>query len=265
MKDLWPTPYGDLNAVLAALVEAVRPILVDNLVGVYLQGSFAVGDFDEHSDVDFVVATREELDDHALPRLRKVHPKLYALDSDWAKHLEGSYFPVERLRRHDLAGGQLWYVDNGSTELILSDHDDTIVVRWTVREYGIALYGPDPKSLIDPIPADALKREVRATMHDWARQLADGSERMSTRWYQAFAVLSYARMLHTLETGRVGSKLAGAEWAKRTLDPKWAGLIDRAWADRPDPTAKCKLPADPADRKATFEFLDYALDYLRKA
>lgn len=52
-----PTPYPDLNGVLAELVESIECILADQLVGIYLQGSFAVGDFDEHSDVDFFVIT----------------------------------------------------------------------------------------------------------------------------------------------------------------------------------------------------------------
>ena len=36
-----PTPYADLNAILAELVESARTLLADNFVGAYLQGSFA--------------------------------------------------------------------------------------------------------------------------------------------------------------------------------------------------------------------------------
>ena len=45
-----PTPFAGLNAVLAHLTDKVGEILGDNLVGLYLQGSFAVGDADEMSD-----------------------------------------------------------------------------------------------------------------------------------------------------------------------------------------------------------------------
>lgn len=259
MEGLAPTPYPELNDVLLMLVGGARAILKDKFVAAYLQGSFAVGDFDEHSDVDFLIVVGEDLTESDVASLQSLQERIYEIDCNWAKHLEGSYFPKDRLRRHELAGGKVWYVDNGSTELVRSDHDDTIVVRWTVREYGIRLAGPAPKTLIDVVPAEALKAEVRTTMREWAKMLADGREKMNTRWYQAFAVLSYARMLHTLVTGRIGSKLAGAEWAKRALDPQWIGLIDRAWGDRPDPTAKCKLPADPKDLTAAFEFIEYAL------
>ena len=58
-----PTPYADLNAVIAELVSGAREILGENFCGAYLQGSFAVGEADEHSDVDFVVVIERELTD----------------------------------------------------------------------------------------------------------------------------------------------------------------------------------------------------------
>src|SRR5205823_11361190 len=50
---LHPTSYDELNAILEALVTSVQAVLGGSFVGAYLQGSFAVGDYDEHSDVDF--------------------------------------------------------------------------------------------------------------------------------------------------------------------------------------------------------------------
>jgi hypothetical protein len=46
------------------------------------------------------------------------------------------------------------YLDNGSVTLILDSHCDTQVRRWIVRERGIALIGPAPATLIDPIGPD---------------------------------------------------------------------------------------------------------------
>ena len=45
-----PTPYSDLNDVLRELLAGAREALGANFCGLYLQGSFAVGDADEHSD-----------------------------------------------------------------------------------------------------------------------------------------------------------------------------------------------------------------------
>lgn len=54
-----PTPYLELNQVLATFLSVVQRSLGGDLLGVYLQGSFALGEFDDHSDVDFVVVEIE--------------------------------------------------------------------------------------------------------------------------------------------------------------------------------------------------------------
>ena len=50
-----PTRFPELNELLVELVERARAILAETFVGAYLQGSFAVGDADEHSDCDFLI------------------------------------------------------------------------------------------------------------------------------------------------------------------------------------------------------------------
>jgi predicted nucleotidyltransferase len=250
-----PTPYAELNAVLAELVSSVQRALGDTFVGAYLQGSFAVGDFDEHSDVDFIVAVQAELSDAQVAALQVIHGRVYDLDYEWAKHLEGSYFPLDVLRRADGRGTPLWYLDHGSRSLVRSDHCNTLVVRHVVREMGVTLAGPSPAPLVDPIAVDVLRREILTTIRDWGREILDRPESYANRFYQGYLVLNYARMLHDFIVGRPGSKRAGAEWAKTTFGPAWADLIDRAWGCRPDPAVSVRQPADPADFERTLAFV----------
>ena len=254
-----PTPDPALNDVLRELVTSVQAILGDNFIATYLQGSFAVGDWDTDSDVDFLIAVDHEVSETDLAALQSMHARIYEQDSNWAKHLEGSYFPKETLRRADPSKAPLLYLENTSRELIRSDHDNTRVVRWVTREYGIALAGPDARQLIDPVTANELREEVRMTMRDWAQQIFANPEKMDNRWYQPFAVLSYCRMLHTLANGRVGSKPAGALWALNALDSRWADLIERAMEERPNPSLKVREKADPIDVTRTLDFIKYAL------
>jgi hypothetical protein len=255
-----PTPYPDLNTVLRELVKSQQEILRDNFTGTYLQGSFAVGDFDQHSDVDFIVVTEEELSDEQVAALQIMHERIYELESPWAQHLEGSYFPRRILVDHRQSGVDQWYLDHGARSLIPSDHCNTIVVRWVVRERGIALAGPPPETLVDPISADLLRAYIRDDMLEWGREILDNPARFNNRFYQGFIVLSYCRMLHDLHTGTNGSKRVGAEWAKANLDPSWSGLIDRAWDCRPDPATSVRQSADPEDFAATLAFVQYAID-----
>ena len=127
----YPTPYSELNAVLSELVQGIQAVLGRGLVAACLQGSFAVGDFDEHSDVDYLMVVEGELTAEQVAGLQALHGRIYALESYWAQHLEGSYFPKEVLRQHADCSQKLWYLDNGARALIRDTHCNTVVVRWT--------------------------------------------------------------------------------------------------------------------------------------
>jgi hypothetical protein len=259
-----PTPYPELNAVLWELVESAQTILSDNFLAACLQGSFALGDFDRHSDVDFIIVVEGELSDDEVAALQPVHERIYGLDCAWAQHLEGSYFPKDVLRDYSQRGKPLWYLEHGFRSLTRSEHDNTVVVRCTLRDHGIALAGPSPATLIDPIPVAVLRQEIIDSITAWGQQILAEPERINSRFYQSFAVLHYCRALHDLHTGTVGSKRAGAEWAKATLDPCWADLIDRAWDGRPNPAVSVRQPADPQDLKSTLKFVQYLISLLPK-
>jgi predicted nucleotidyltransferase len=256
-----PTQYPDLNTVLRQLLEGVRAILGDNFGGAYLVGSFALGEADEHSDVDFVVVTHEELDEGEVEGLRQLHRRLYGLDVAWAQHLEGSYIPRDVLRRVDPSHTRLLYLDNGANELVWDEHCNTAVVRWTLREHGVVLAGPQPTSLVEPVSPEQLRAEALAMLPlyvEWAPEPTKVGG--MNRWKQPYLVLTCCRLLHSLETSRIATKGEAGEWAMATLDAKWAPLVQRALEDRPDPWRRVHQPADPDLAARTLAFVDYALE-----
>ena len=78
---MFPTPYAELNQVLGELVARIQQILGDDFAGAYLQGSFAVGDFDQHSDVDFIVAVEDDLTSDQVDALQVMHDEVYSQNS----------------------------------------------------------------------------------------------------------------------------------------------------------------------------------------
>jgi hypothetical protein len=262
MNEFLPTTYPDLNTILGELVYNLRGILKKNYLGAYLQGSFAVGDYDASSDVDFIIVTEDDLSSKQIQLLQVMHARIFRMESPWAQHLEGSYFPKEILRYPPQHGKQLWYLDNGSQELIKSSHCNTMVVRWVVREHGVTLTGPPPGSLIDPVSIADLRKEIREVITEWGAMILNEPGRFNNWFYQSFIVLSFCRMLHDLQAGSIGSKRTGAEWAKANLDPAWRGLIDRTWAARPNPEITIRQPANQEDFERTLEFVRFAIDFI---
>lgn len=247
-----PTPSAELNAVLAHLVGEAKALLGDNFIGAYLQGSFALGDFNENSDCDFLIVTQRDIAPEELPAFQALHAAIHDLPHPrWRNGLEGSYAPAAVLRRWSTtprdppgeprpdswadpgASGSppraypFWYLDHGAKHLVRSEHDNTQVVRWCLRERGVVLEGPDPRRLIDPVSAQALKAEVREAMDHC---LALGLEPLDNRAWLQFWVGLYCRMAHTLATGQIASKKAGTGWASQALDPRWASFIVRTQA-----------------------------------
>jgi hypothetical protein len=266
MNEVPTTPYPELPWVLGELVAGVRTELADNLVGVYLVGSLATGDFDSDSDIDFLVVTRDELDATVIPALQVMHTRLHHLGCYPAEHLEGSYISQGLLNCPDLVGVQpLWYLDNGSTTFEQSVHDQQWHVRWILRERGIALTGPNPSTIVDPVPVDRLRAEVLATLRlvvdEFAKALDQPLNFFNSRFGQSFAVLSCCRMLQTIETGTVQSKVAGARWAQHALDSRWGLLIQQAWEEREGVRfgEKIRQRADSELLQESFRFLQYTL------
>jgi hypothetical protein len=70
------TPYADLDGVLAELLGHWQGILGESLIGAYVQGSFALGSGDRHSDCDWLVATRGSLNEWQMAQLRALHDEI---------------------------------------------------------------------------------------------------------------------------------------------------------------------------------------------
>jgi aminoglycoside adenylyltransferase-like protein len=233
----WPTRRPGVDRAVERLLEGVAKAVGDELVGLYLHGSLALGDFfPPASDIDFHVATAGTLDGAALERLAALHAGFKA-EGGWVARLEGAYLPPAALRRLEPAGGRLPVVGPDRAFAPGRTGPTWVLDRWVTREQGVVVTGPDPRELVDPIgPAELRAAVLAAMLDDWALQIEPGADVawLRPRGYQAFAVLTMCRNLYTLERGVLASKPAAAAWAVRRLGPPWAGLIERSLGWRAD-------------------------------
>lgn len=254
------TLHPEVDAVLEPLRVGLKEILGNDLVGIYIFGSLAAGGFDRESDVDLLVATRQDLSDDQFERLKSLHRRIALVDSWCAVQIEVTYIPLAALRRYDPAANVHVTLERGEGQaLCRMKHDrDGVVHRHILRQEGISLLGPPPQELVDPVSLEDLRTAMQFFLDGWLAHLHKTPEEVRSRGYQAYLVLTVCRVLYTLATGAVVSKPAAAEWAKQALDPRWAPLIECAWLGRQHP--KDVVTPGDSDLRATFAFIQYALE-----
>jgi hypothetical protein len=229
-----PTPYPDVNAVLDTVTTQAHAILGEHFVGLYLSGSLAVGDFDPRSsDIDFVVVTDGQLPADRVAALREMHARFAAGESPWAERIEAVYIPQDALRDGAPPAARYPVLEKGDTLTLAPLEDGWPVQVYTLREHGVAVAGPTPRTFIPPVPPADLNRAgagIAAQWLDQARTDPSWLDWLRPRRHQAFVVLTLCRLLYTLETGGVISKPGAARWGVQRLGPEWTGLIAQAVA-----------------------------------
>jgi hypothetical protein len=256
---LRPTPFAELNELLAEFVRRVRAILGDDFVGAYLTGSFALGDPDTASDCDFLVVAADQPTVEQEFALRTLHEEIVTWPGYWAYNLEGSYAPKADLRALATFGRQWLYVNRGSREMEWSTHCNVADVRWVLRERAPTLAGAAGREFACEVPGDVLRKQMRPQIENFLEDLLAWTT-FDVSWSQRYAVEAVSRMLYTLERGEVISKRRALEWAHAALPEEWRALIGQVREDRFVPWNEPPLPGSV---ERTLAFVEYAKQYAR--
>lgn len=224
----FPTPFHEVNLTLQHLEAQLRSILGEQFVGMVLYGSLALGDFDpQHSDIDFVVITRSELDGEKIKALGEMHAQFDRSGSPWAGRLEVAYLPLAALGEAP-EEGRYPQVEKGTALTLAPLEPGWAFQRYTLREKGVVVAGPDPAGITSPVERGEMQRAARAILGEWqalSHRDPEWIEWLRQRENQSFVILTICRMLYSLETGGVASKPAAARWAMERLGPHREGLL----------------------------------------
>ena len=250
------TPYIDIDELLRGLLHQVRRILGQKLVGLYLYGSLVTGDFDrEISDIDLLAILSSDIDDREFEQLQNMHNGFVAKNQHWDDRIEIAYISVAALRTFRSQVSKIAIISPGEPFHIKEAGKDWLINWWVIREQGVALFGPAPTTLIDPIS----KQEFLQAVQEQARAWGEWIDHMQSRPAHAYAILTLCRALYAHKNGEQVSKKQAALWVQAHF-PQWAPLIQNAliwrtgWRDQVEDHA--------ATFPATARFVHFAIDQI---
>lgn len=265
--------------MLTHLTNEIQKILKENFIGAYVHGSLATGDSVSSSDIDVVIVIKNDITLNEIESFQQLHHKLYdELESPWGQRLELAYVPIDIFCKRQVEPRDppneprtnewidpstqappqfypFWYLDNGAKQLVRSEHDNTQIVRWVVREKGIVLEGPDPKDIIDPVSKADLINDLKNTFNMISAKW-NNPESLNTLGMQTFFVTLCCRAQHCLHTGTIASKKVASVWAQQSLGKQYSDLIKKAneaWLG--DRAALFSTPSNTDAIKLTMELV----------
>jgi hypothetical protein len=250
-----PIQYHEVNTIVQDLLKGAKSILGNQLLGMYLHGSLASGDFNsETSDIDYVFVLSDKPDDDTVFALRNLHERLNNENPKWAKKLEGTYIPQKEFRRYNPDDGP--YPSTNEGEFYLAKHETHwVLARHLLLENGVIIYGINPRDLLDPVSASDIKQAILEFLNGWWSYILNNPERLQSVEYQSYATLTMCRALYTLANEKIASKPVSAKWAQR-VHSQWNDLI--AWA------ISWNQNTVPNKFEETREFIRYTLQIANK-
>ena len=229
----WTTCSKVIQSEVNTLQTELQRLLGQNLLGIYLHGSLALGGFQPgRSDIDVIVVTAQRIDLETKRRCIELLLRISKMPGplDIRFLVEQDLFPFQHPLPCDLHYSETcrenyqqelrtgsWKHWNGSAQ-----RDPDLTLHLTVlHQYGICLYGKPIAEVLPPVPEqdfrDAIVKDVQVTLGD---PLHDPIS----------FVLNACRACAYLHNGTILSKDAGGVWGLAHLPEQYHPLIHQALA-----------------------------------
>lgn len=209
-----------LNDITKVFVDEIK----DDLVGVYLHGSLAMGCFNpETSDVDILVICKSKMTNESKKIIIKKLLKLtqgkrnqlemsiilerYVKDFVYPTPYELHYFHPNYLTDENyICGGE------GFCDPDLAGH---MVVTY---HRGVTLFGEEIKDLFKPINRQYYIESIFNDIEDASNLITDNP---------TYFTLNLCRVMYFLKEGKIASKKEGGEWGVRNLPEDYKTIVVR--------------------------------------
>lgn len=245
-----PTPYDNVNILLGELLKNIQKILAENLLGLYLNGSLVLGDFDLNiSDIDLVAILTKDINDKEFKALKEMHEEFVEKHKDWNDRIEVCYISLTAINLTMVRESNIVNISPGEQFHRTKSRKEWLMNWYLTREKSMVLYGPSPKTIIDQISKEEFIQSVKDHVTSWGKWVQD----MKNPYAQSYAILSLCRALYAYRKGDQVSKKQAAIWAQGEL-PEWSEVIKDALKWREGGKYK---PADETTHFKTVQFVNY--------
>lgn len=223
----YQTDKSKLPEQIKQVISIAENLFSNQILGIYLYGSSALGCLRPNSDLDILIITNQEMPIAVRENLTK---ELSAISGS-VGCIEKRPLEVTVINQNDIVPWKFppkceymygeWLrdeIDAGKIPQSCYDPDIAILL-WQAQKYSITLTGTEAEKLILPIPFYEIQKAIKYSLPNLIDSL-DGDERN--------VLLTLSRTWYTLETGEISTKDIAAEWILPQLPVKFAQLIEIA-------------------------------------
>ncbi|MEA4831307.1 hypothetical protein SDC9_70337 [bioreactor metagenome] len=223
----------NLQLALTEFSKETQRLFGDELVGIYLTGSIALGSYHyRKSDIDFTVLVRSPLSDDYFKHLEDLHKELVVA------------FPHQKFEGHYISNNDLGKQPNEiqpvftihDAKLSKSHHDINSVTWFTLKNYGITVWGTPASELDLNISTEDLSKYVIENLNSyWSYWLFSTKKPLSIKWLYAlhhssieWGVMGVCRMFYTLFEQDVASKDNATKYTLSHVPDKYKRILREA-------------------------------------
>ena len=215
--------------ILDEIVNKSKIIFKENLTGIYLHGSLAMGCFNPNkSDIDLIIVIKNDITDsqklqfmNHIVKLNKIAPsKGIELSIVKEEYCEKFLYPTP-FELHFSNAHLQWFIDN-PTDYIhkMNGTDKDLAAHFTIiNNYGIALKGKEINDVFADVPRkdyiDSIWGDIEGAKEDISEE-------------PVYVILNLCRVAAFLQNDLILSKKHGGEWALQNLSAQYHPLISNA-------------------------------------
>ena len=215
--------------ILDEIVDESKMIFKEDLTGIYLHGSLAMGCFNpKKSDIDLMIVIKNNITD--TQKLQFMNHVAELNKSAPEKGIELSIVKEEYCRKflyptpfelHFSNAHLQWFIDDPADYIHkMNGTDKDLAAHFTIiKKYGVVLYGEE----INDVFADVPRKDYIDSI--WYDVEGAGEDILEDPVYM---ILNLCRAAAFLKNDLILSKKQGGEWALQNLSARYRTLISKA-------------------------------------